>query len=140
MRRPMPRLVTCLVFTIGGVLAARPALAQARRGPMIRPSAVVPLAASRTSGARIPGVSAADPMPPLTREEYRAGLGHWARVGMIVGLATGVVFAVAQKPTNATQRAWRPIGDALVISIATAGGGAVGMGLFMITHGPPPRE
>jgi hypothetical protein len=140
MQRPIPRLVSCLSFTICGVLASRPALAQARIGPTIRPSAVVPLAGSRPPGPRIPGASAADPMPPLTREEYKAGLLHWARVGMVIGLATGVVFAVAQKPTNATQRAWRPIGNALVISIATAGGGAVGMGLFMITHGPPPRE
>lgn len=129
-----------LAITVSIGLVVSTSAAQVRRGPLIEPSAVVPLAESQTAGYAVLGNAAGDPVPPLTREQYKAGLGHWALVGMVVGLATGVVFAVTQKPTDATQRAWRPIGDALVIAIATTGGATVGMALFMLTHGRPPRE
>ncbi len=132
-----------VAFSIGGValtLVGSPAPAQIPAGPAVRPSAVVPLVESRSPGSAILGDSATEMSPPLTREQYKAGLLHWARVGMVVGLVTGAGFAVAQRPSNATQRALRPMGDLLVITIATVGGGVTGMALFEITHGRPPPQ
>ena len=139
--RRIPQLVICLIIVASSeALIGRPAVGQTRVGPLIGPSAVVPRAEWRPAGTAPRGESAGNRLPPLTREQYKAELLHWARVGMVVGLVTGAVFAVAHKPSNATQRAWTPMGDMLVITIAAVGGGVTGMALFEITHGrPPPR-
>lgn len=137
MRMPNSRLVSGLIFTIAGVLAARPAVAQTYAGPMIRPSAVVPLAESRSSGSTVPDESALDAVAPLTREEYKAGLLRWARIGFICGAVAGAIFVI---PIRTHPPSVGPYFKGFVILIFGIGGGVTGMQLFQISHGPLLRQ